>query len=155
MLPYRRVVIDTWLAPEQVLYSLSAATEPRQEIRLERPVAVFEGQVDNEEFRVSRIGRSQNPWRPRLKGEIEPMQPGGTRIVVRVLPAPGMVPSVLFPLTLGVLGAAMGTPVSWIFALVGGLPILSYAREAPLTIRTLRTVVSRAEQMWADNSATI
>ena len=154
MLPHRRIVIDTWLAPEQVVYSLSAATEPRRLFRLDRGTAVFEGQVENRQFRLNRIIGYSNSWIPQLKGEIEPMQPTGTRILVRAAPHPAVTAfSLLFvAIALGVAAVMPTEPTSWILVVFGVLlPTIAYGLEARLTMRAFRKVISRAEQMWADN----
>lgn len=139
------------------MYSLSAATEPRREIRLERAVAVFEGEVDKQGFRLTRISTSRNSFRPELTGRIEPMHPSGTRILIRGAPHPWVSTVALVFLTLA-LGATtlIQDSISWILvAYAALLPAVLYAFEATLTMRAFRAVISRAEQMWADNATAV
>lgn len=158
MLPYRRIVIDTWLSPEQVVYSLSAATDARRSLRLERATAVFEGDVEGRRFRINRIIGYVNSWTPQLSGTVEPMQPSGTRIVFRAAPKPTVSAFGLFFLAFALSVAAVipAEPISWILVAFGVLlPTIAYGLEARLTMRALRTVVSRAEQMWTDNMTAV
>jgi len=81
-LPYQTIVLETALAPQEVLERLKAAVEPVQLLSRgprERP---FEGTVEGTSFHLNRIITYRNSFRPQLNGRIEPMASGGARVVV-------------------------------------------------------------------------
>jgi hypothetical protein len=82
MLPYQTRVFDSTLRVDQARARLQEAVEPLAPPRRAPTDRAFEGVVDGDSFRIRRIVRGRNSFRPELHGRIEATPTGGARVVV-------------------------------------------------------------------------
>ena len=79
LLPYRRFIIETPHAPEQVRARLKGAIAARWTFGFSKPEQPLVGDFDGTSFDVTRYVRERNSFRPRIRGRIEPAG-SGTRL---------------------------------------------------------------------------
>ncbi|MBX9625886.1 MAG: hypothetical protein K2X82_18950 [Gemmataceae bacterium] len=72
LFPYRRFRLESPLPPAEVMARLAAAVEPVRWVRwpFEPPGRPFEGEVGPNEFRVTRVIRYRNSFRPDIEGRV-------------------------------------------------------------------------------------
>lgn len=87
-MPWRRFLIETHLTRAQALSQLQEMTEPRKLIRFARPRRAhdFEGEITEAGFKLQRIIRYRNSFRPVFVGRLDD-SPAGTSINVAVRPS--------------------------------------------------------------------
>jgi len=82
MLPYQTRVFDSTLLVDQARARLRDAVEPLGWPRRTATDRTFEGVVEDDPFRIHRIVRGRNSFRPELHGRIEATPAGRARVVV-------------------------------------------------------------------------
>jgi hypothetical protein len=82
MLPYQTRVFDSALEVAQARARLQDAVEPLPRPWRAPTARSFEGVVEGDTFRIHRIVRGRNSFRPELHGRIEAAPAGRARVVV-------------------------------------------------------------------------
>jgi hypothetical protein len=82
MLPFQTRVFDSTLQVDQVRARLQDAVKPLSWPRGTPTERAFEGVVEGDTFRIHRIVRGRNSFRPELHGRIETSPTGRARVVV-------------------------------------------------------------------------
>ena len=114
LLPFDRLVIDSPLSPEEAVARLAANVEPARWLRFGGGAREFEGEVTGAGFRIARVIRYRNSFRPVIRGAVEPA-PGGSRLVATLRLHPAVVVFMLVWL-----GVALLVTVAMLALLVRG-----------------------------------
>jgi len=76
LLPFDTFSLETPLAPGEVRARLAAAVEPKRRLRLGGGRCPFEGEVEGDSFRVSRVINYRNSFLPHVRGRVVPAAAG-------------------------------------------------------------------------------
>jgi hypothetical protein len=87
ILPYENITYKTHLSKEEILNRLNQETEPKQWIRMTGIFSsgnhkAYEGVVNQNSFKISRIIGYRNSFLPRIEGEIEEKVEGNSKITL-------------------------------------------------------------------------
>ena len=79
LLPFDTFSLETPLAPGEVRARLAAAVEPKRRLRLGGGRCPFEGEVEGDSFRVSRVINYRNSFLPHVRGRVHRRGEEGAR----------------------------------------------------------------------------
>ncbi len=83
LIPYDQAIVKTSLDIEQVYQKLAGVIEPRTYMRFSRDHVYFEGSLEREAFKISRIIHYRNSFLPVILGEIRD-ELDGTAVILRM-----------------------------------------------------------------------
>lgn len=83
LIPYDQVILKTSLNIEQVYQKLAEVIEPRTYMRFSRDHAYFEGSLERDAFKISRIIHYRNSFLPVILGEMRD-EVDGTAVIIRM-----------------------------------------------------------------------
>jgi len=158
ILPYRRFVLESRMAPSRVVERLSENVGRRRLIRFGAERAAFEGEVRDMSFQISRIVWYSNSFLPKIVGRIEPGVDGGSKItvVMRLSRPTAIFMSIWFAgvilIGLPVMVASLRSPpFTWMdlipvgmLAAGGALTLGGFLPEARIALRKLMEITESA-----------